>query len=256
MLPEEWHDSYDVRVNQRHLRPLITSPTDAIIRVASSTICGSDLYLYNKEIPGIAKGHAMDHEWITFIREQVISSLISCGACNYCSKGMFSCYGVLNLSEDMKELSHSHLKAGMSSRVPFADTNLFKISAEDYNTLDDTVGIWAAGPIGLMAVAFAKYREASKIIVVDCITSRLAFAKFKEFKDVVSKILKFFPDGLDVTINVVGFRNIFKLSSSSLSPSLFSSWKHKLKSVLSNETDHLMYLKRLLNVLKKEELLW
>ncbi|CAG8433027.1 8580_t:CDS:2 [Diversispora eburnea] len=127
-------------------------PTDAIIRVTSSTICGSDLYLYNKEIPGIVKGHVMGHEE----KKALLLSDIAC-------TGWYA------------------------------------------NELGEI-------PIGLMVLAFAKHREASKIIVVDCITSRLAFASkigteiinFKEVKDVklctkkggIVSIVGHFPIGI------------------------------------------------------------
>ncbi|CAG8705666.1 15271_t:CDS:2, partial [Racocetra fulgida] len=59
MMAVEWHGTADVRVNMKRPRPVITKPTDAIVRITATTICGSDLHLYHKAIPRVAKGDIM-----------------------------------------------------------------------------------------------------------------------------------------------------------------------------------------------------
>lgn len=66
MLALEWHGNKDVRVIQRP-RPLITEPTDVVVRVTSTTICGSDLHLYHNEMSGMQKGDIMGHEGMGII---------------------------------------------------------------------------------------------------------------------------------------------------------------------------------------------
>ncbi|CAG8446025.1 12680_t:CDS:10 [Acaulospora morrowiae] len=291
MMAVEWHGSTEIKVNYKRARPsLVVSSihaeqTDAIVHVIASTICGSDLHLYHKEIPGMRKGDIMGHEAIGIVHEVgervsavevgdrvVVSAVISCGSCEYCKKGLFSCCDNTNPSKEMEELygnriagifGYSHLTGGYDGcqaeyvRVPHANVNLLRLSAEEYKSLGkkslllsdvactgwhanelggvkngDVVGIWGAGPVGLMTAALALYRNASRVYVIDCIQARLDFARkigaevinFKE-KDVVGIVKKSVPGGFDVTIDAVGFRYTNK------------SWRHKLERAVFAETD-------------------
>jgi threonine dehydrogenase-like Zn-dependent dehydrogenase len=62
----EWCGAKEVRVVERP-RPMITDPNDVILRVTSTAICGSDLHLYHKEVPGMEKGDIMGHEFMGII---------------------------------------------------------------------------------------------------------------------------------------------------------------------------------------------
>ncbi|CAG8522863.1 9025_t:CDS:2, partial [Acaulospora colombiana] len=235
MMAVEWHGSTDIKVTHKRKRPSIIKQTDAIIRVTATTICGSDLHLYHKEFPGMQKGDVIGHEAIGIVHE------VGCQA-EYV-------------------------------RVPFADVNLLRLSSEDYKLLGrkslllsdvactgwhanelggikqgDVVGIWGAGPVGLMTAALALYRRASRVYVIDCIQARLAFARdigaevinFKE-KDVIGSVKKVAPGGFDVTVDAVGFRYTNK------------SWRHKLEKALFAETDCIDALDEAIKCTKKGE---
>ncbi|CAG8569781.1 2042_t:CDS:10 [Funneliformis mosseae] len=286
MIAVEWHGSNDIRINTKRQKPVLIQPTDAIVRITGTTICGSDLHLYHNEIPGMKKADIVGHEGMGIVGEKVanikpnnrvvISAMIACGQCEYCQKKLFSCCDVTNPSKEMDELSgnyqsfspsnfchrsniyngfsgyrtcgmfgYSHLTGGYDGiqaeyvRVPYADVNLLQVSEEDYQTLGeklvllsdvactgwhanelgevskgDIVGIWGCGPIGLSAIAWAKFRGASRIIAIDCVPQRLAKAhdfgaetiNFKEHKDIVAKMKFIVPGGLDVAIECAGFR--------------------------------------------------
>ncbi|CAI2163099.1 18093_t:CDS:10 [Funneliformis geosporum] len=299
MIAVEWHGNTDVRVNSKRKRPELTQPTDAIVRITGTTICGSDLHLYHNEIPGMERADVLGHEGVGVVVEVgekvanvkpnnrvVISAVIACGQCEYCQKKMFSCCDVTNPSKEMEELyghrtaglfGYSHLTGGYDGlqaeyvRVPYADVNLLPVSEEDYHALGeklvllsdvactgwhanelgevskgDIVGIWGCGPIGLSAIAWAKYRGASRIIGIDCITERLCKAhdlgaetiNFKEHKDIVAKIKVFVPGGLDVAIECAGFRYTKTI-------------KQQVEKTLFSETDNIDALSEAIRCVKK-----
>ncbi|CAG8627121.1 24882_t:CDS:2 [Gigaspora margarita] len=82
----EWHGTTDIRVNLKRPRPVIIKPNDAIVRITATTICESDLHLYHKEIPRVAKGDIMGHEGMGIIHEEK-ALLLSSVAC----KGLYAC---------------------------------------------------------------------------------------------------------------------------------------------------------------------
>src|SRR3954462_15726243 len=97
-----WHGNHDVRVDNVP-DPAIEHPTDAIIRVTSTGICGSDLHLYEVLGPFIDAGDILGHEPIGIVEEVgaevsqiapgdrvVVPFNVSCGACWMCSQGLMS----------------------------------------------------------------------------------------------------------------------------------------------------------------------
>ena len=97
-----WHGREDVRVDAVE-DPRIQEPTDAIVRVTSTAICGSDLHLYSKLWPVMRKGDILGHETMGIVEEVgaavehvapgdrvVIPFNISCGECFFCSRGLHS----------------------------------------------------------------------------------------------------------------------------------------------------------------------
>src|ERR1043166_6496909 len=97
-----WHGTRDVRVDKVQ-DPAIQNPTDAIIRVTTAAICGSDLHLFDGFMPGMEKGDILGHETMGIVVEigEAVSQLrkgdrvvipftISCGQCFFCSKGLFA----------------------------------------------------------------------------------------------------------------------------------------------------------------------
>jgi len=153
-----WHGSKDVRVEEVP-SPEILNPRDAIIRVSSTAICGSDLHLYNGAFPGMQAGDVLGHEFmgdvvavgsgVSNLREGdrvVVPCVISCGSCFFCKRTLFSCCDNSNPNAVATQdafgapmaglFGYSHLTGGYAGgqaelvRVPFADFGPVKVPAE------------------------------------------------------------------------------------------------------------------------------
>lgn len=68
MLALVWHGNKDVRVEEVPV-PAVTDPTDVVIKVTGTTVCGSDLHLYHREIPQLKKGDILGHEYMGVVDE-------------------------------------------------------------------------------------------------------------------------------------------------------------------------------------------
>ena len=96
-----WHGRHDVRV-ETVPDPEIVNPRDAILRVTSTAICGSDLHLYDGYIPTLRAGDVLGHEFMGEVVEVgakstlekgqrvVVPFTISCGDCFFCKKQQYS----------------------------------------------------------------------------------------------------------------------------------------------------------------------
>jgi len=165
MCAVEFHGTRDVRVNPNRPKPLVTEPTDVIVRMVCTTICGSDLHLYHNAVPGLEKGDILGHEGVGIVDSVgtsitkfkpgdrvVISAVIACGECEFCKKQEFSLCDRTNPSKDMEDMyghriaglfGYTHLTGGYDGtqaeflRVPIAEVNLLKIPPEldDYKAL-------------------------------------------------------------------------------------------------------------------------
>jgi threonine dehydrogenase-like Zn-dependent dehydrogenase len=161
-----WYGNRDIRVEEVP-DPIIQDPTDAIIRITSTAICGSDLHLVNGFVPHMEKGDILGHEPMGIVEEVgsnvrkirkgdrvVIPFNIACGECFFCEKQLTAACERANTHEG-RELSRaalghpggasfgfSHLTGGFPGgqaqylRVPFADVGAFKIES---NIEDDQV---------------------------------------------------------------------------------------------------------------------
>ena len=97
-----WHGRHDVRVDTVP-DPEIVNPRDAIIRITSTAICGSDLHLYDGYIPGMRAGDILGHENMGEVVEVgpksslkkgqkvVVPFTVSCGDCFFCKKQQYCC---------------------------------------------------------------------------------------------------------------------------------------------------------------------
>jgi len=149
-----WYGKHDVRMVEVD-KPQIAEPTDVVIKVTGSTVCGSDLHLYEGEILQLEKGDILGHEFcgvvesvgsavqkLTVGQRVVASFQIACGTCEYCKQGLSSMCDTTNNSSVMNEMyghrfaglfGYGHFSGGFAGgqseyvRVPFADTNLLKI---------------------------------------------------------------------------------------------------------------------------------
>ena len=96
-----WHGKHDVRCETVD-DPEIVNPRDAVIRITSTAICGSDLHLYDGFIPAMKPGDILGHEFMGEVVEVgprstlqvgqrvIVPFTISCGACYHCTKQQFS----------------------------------------------------------------------------------------------------------------------------------------------------------------------
>jgi threonine dehydrogenase-like Zn-dependent dehydrogenase len=144
-------------------RPTITDPTDVVLRVTSSAICGSDLHLYLRAMPGMKSGDVLGHEFMGVVEEVgdqvqrfrrgervLVAFDIACGGCFFCQHGYQSSCDRTNPSKVMEAMygqnvsgvyGYSHLTGGYQGgqaefvRVPLADANCLKVP-DGLNDLD------------------------------------------------------------------------------------------------------------------------
>jgi threonine dehydrogenase-like Zn-dependent dehydrogenase len=150
-----WYGKHDVRVDNVP-EPKIINPRDAIIKVTSTAICGSDLHLYDGVIPTMMKGDILGHEFMGEVVELgpevknlkigdrvVIPFTIACGGCFFCKKQLWSLCDNSNPNAALAEevygqsgsglFGYSHLFGGYAGgqaeyvRVPFADVGPYKV---------------------------------------------------------------------------------------------------------------------------------
>ncbi|MCU1402370.1 MAG: alcohol dehydrogenase [Microbacteriaceae bacterium] len=195
--------------------PVILQPTDVIVKMDVTTICGTDLHILKGDVPAVTPGRILGHEGVGTITEvgsavtgltvgdQVILSCISaCGHCDFCKQGVFShCLG----AEGASGIGwiFGHLIDGTQAefvRVPYAETSVYLLPAgvtpEQGALLSDilptgheigvkygqvkagdVVAVVGTGPVGLAVIATAGLYGASRIIAVDIDSNRVAQAK-------------------------------------------------------------------------------
>jgi threonine dehydrogenase-like Zn-dependent dehydrogenase len=207
-----WYGKNDVRV-ENVPDPELKSPKDAIIKITSTAICGSDLHLYDGYNPTMQKGDILGHEpmgevvevgsEVTNIKpgdKVVVPFVIACGECFFCQKEMYSLCDNTNPNAALAQAAmghspaglfgYSHLTGGFSGgqaeylRVPFANVGPFRvpdgIPDEKVLFLSDifptAVAIWGAGPVGLLAVKCAWMLGAGRVIMIDRVPERLEMA--------------------------------------------------------------------------------
>jgi len=189
--------------------PHIGHPTDAIVKITKTTICGTDLHILKGDVASCEPGRILGHEGVGVIEEigpgvtsfskgdpVLISCISSCGKCENCRRGMYShCdTGGWILGNKIDGTQAEYV------RVPHADTSLYKIPVgadqEALVMLSDilptgfecgvlngkvrpgsTVAIVGAGPIGLAALLTAQFYCPAEIIMIDLDENRLATAK-------------------------------------------------------------------------------
>ena len=150
-----WYSKHDVRIEEVS-DPKILNRRDAIVKITSTAICGSDLHLYNGYIPTMEKGDILGHEFMGEVVEigsevknlstgdRVVASFpISCGNCFFCQKQMFSLCENSNPNAPIAQklfghspagiYGYSHMLGGFAggqaeyARVPYADVGTIKI---------------------------------------------------------------------------------------------------------------------------------
>ena len=190
-------------------RPAIQNPTDAIVRITTSTICGTDLHILKGDLPSVTPGRILGHEGIGVVTEVgtavtafhqgdrvIISCVTACGKCDYCRKGMYShCRDGGWILGNTIDGTQAELV-----RIPHADMSLYHFPAGgDEEALvmlsdilptgfecgvlngqvkpGDTVAIVGAGPIGLAVLLTAQFYSPAAILMIDLDDNRLRVAK-------------------------------------------------------------------------------
>ena len=190
-------------------KPVLRKPTDAIVRIVKTTICGTDLHIIKGDVPACQSGTILGHEGIGIVEEVgegvsnfkkgdkvLISCVCACGKCYYCKKGIYA------HCEDEGGWIFGHLIDGMQAeylRVPHADNTLYHtpedLSDEALVMLSDilptgyeigvlkgkvepgcSVAIIGSGPVGLAALLTAQFYSPAKLIMVDLDDNRLKTA--------------------------------------------------------------------------------
>ncbi len=190
--------------------PTVIEPTDAVVRIDTSTICGTDLHILKGNVPETTPGTILGHEAIGTVQEVgpsvttvapgdrvLLSCVTSCGRCRFCKQGRYGqCIGGGGWI-------FGHLIDGLQAeyaRVPFADNSVYKIPEQlsDEQVLfladilptsfevgvlngmvspGDVVAIVGAGPIGLAAILTARLYSPGNIVAIDLADNRLDSAK-------------------------------------------------------------------------------
>ncbi|HZF65766.1 MAG TPA: zinc-dependent alcohol dehydrogenase [Flavisolibacter sp.] len=256
MLAMNYRGPQRVRIDSKPM-PEIKHPQDAIIRVTRSCICGSDLHLYNGNVPDTRVGMTFGHEFIGIVEEigsevqklkvgdhVLVPFNIACGTCAFCKQGLFgNCHESNSQATAVGAIyGYSHTGGGYDGgqaeyvRVPYADVGPTKIpegmDPDDAVMLTDvvptgyqaaemggiqkgdTVVVFGAGPVGIMAARCAWLFGAGRVIVIDHIEYRLEFVRnyakceaynFESLGDPVLFLKKTTDSlGADVCIDAVG----------------------------------------------------
>src|SRR3954454_7982074 len=119
-----WYGKHDMRVEQVP-DPKILNQRDAIVKITSTAICGSDLHLYNGFMPTMQKGDILGHEFMGEVVEVgpqvgnlkvgdrvVVPFAIACGRCESCQNSLFSCCENSNPNAYMPEKLMGHATCG------------------------------------------------------------------------------------------------------------------------------------------------
>lgn len=190
-----WHGKEDVRC-ETVPDPKIEEPRDAILKVTSCAICGSDLHLYDHFMIGMKKGDVIGHEFMGEVVEVgpgvdgsikvgervVVPFTIICGECEQCQRGNFSLCERTNRNKDAADKVFGHSPAGLFGythltggywggqaeyvRVPFADTTHIKVP----ETLTDEQVLFLGDifPTGWQAAAQAEITPTDNVAVWGC----------------------------------------------------------------------------------------
>lgn len=189
-----WYGRHDVRV-ETVADPVLINPRDAIVRVTSTAICGSDLHLYNGVIPSMHAGDILGHEFMGEVVDVgsgvanlqvgdrvVVPFTIACGSCPPCLKGLWSLCDNSNPNASMLEqlygasgsglFGYSHLYGGYAGgqaefvRVPFADIGPHKIPA--HLSDDQVLFLTDIFPTGYMAAENCGITPGAVVAVWGC----------------------------------------------------------------------------------------
>jgi alcohol dehydrogenase len=238
--------------------PKMIDDTDAIVRIDTVTICGTDLHILKGDVPAVTPGRILGHEAVGTVLETgpsvrtvregdrvLLSCISACGSCRFCRAGHpGQCLGGGGWI-------FGHLIDGVQAeyaRVPFADTSTYKLPDElpdeqavyladilptgyEVGVLNghvqpgDTVAVVGAGPIGLAAILGAKLYSPAQIVAIDPVPARRQWATTFGATAAVApeeaaEVLKGLTEGLgaDVAIEAVGIPATFEQCTELIRP--------------------------------------
>ncbi|HEY6002790.1 MAG TPA: zinc-dependent alcohol dehydrogenase family protein [Anaeromyxobacter sp.] len=190
-------------------KPTIQEATDAIVKIAKTTICGTDLHILKGDVATVTDGRILGHEGVGVVEDAgegvstfkrgdrvLVSCITSCGRCDACKKGMYShCAKGGWILGNTIDGTQAELV-----RIPFADTSLHRVPAgADEGALvmlsdilptgfecgvlngevkpGDTIAIVGAGPVGLAALLTAQFYSPAEIVLIDTDENRLSVSR-------------------------------------------------------------------------------
>jgi len=189
-----WHGKHDVRVEDVP-KPRVVNPRDAIIEVTATAICGSDLHLYNDNVPTMREGDVLGHEPMGEVVELgsdvenlevgdrvVVPFTISCGSCWFCEQELYSLCDNSNPNAEVARTAMGHSPAGLFGyshmmggyaggqaeylRVPYADVGPIKIESD--LTDEEVLFLSDVFPTGYMAAENAGIEAEDTVAVWGC----------------------------------------------------------------------------------------
>ncbi len=238
--------------------PVIDKPTDALVKIIKTTICGTDLGILHGKTPSVKPGTTLGHEGIGVIEEVgssvtkfkkgdhvIISCITSDGSCEYCKKQMYG------HCEDGGWILGNLINGTQAEyvRIPHADNSLYAVpkgideealvmlsdilpTGHEMGVINgtvkpgDTIAIIGAGPIGMSALLTVQFYSPAKIYMIDLDANRLKLAKElgatkiinSGDEDAVKKIMSETKDGVDVAIEAVGAAATFEICQKIVRP--------------------------------------
>ncbi len=230
-----WHGKQDIRV-ENVPEPKILNKRDAIVRVTSTAICGSDLHLYNGLIPTMVSGDILGHEFMGEVVDVgpevknlrtgdrvVVPFPIACGACSACKSSMYSLCENSNPNAWMAEkfmghspagiFGYSHMLGGYAggqaeyARVPFADVGALKVPAG----MRDEQALFLSDifPTGYMGAEMCGIQQGDTVAVWGCgPVGQFAIASAKLLGAERIVAIDRFPERLAMAANKAGATDI------------------------------------------------
>ena len=182
-----WHGIGDIRLDKVH-DPKLREPTDAIVRLTASAICGTDLHFVRGTVPGLKPGTILGHEGVGVVEEVgkdvrnlkagdrvVIPSTIGCGGCAYCRSGYFAQCDVSNPNGPLAGTAFFGGPAttgpfdGLQAeyaRIPYAHVGLVKLPAEVSD--DQAILLSDIFPTAYFGAELAEIKDGNTVAVFGC----------------------------------------------------------------------------------------
>ncbi|WP_420137386.1 zinc-dependent alcohol dehydrogenase [Sphingomonas sp.] len=182
-----FHGLGDIRIDDVP-EPVIEAPTDAIVRLTASAICGTDLHFVRGTVSGLQKGQTLGHEGVGIVESVgpevtdiqigdrvIIPSTVGCGACQYCRRGFWAQCDVANPNGKLAGTVYygaTQENGGLKglqaekARVPFADANLVRVPEEISD--DQAILMSDILPTGWFGADLAEIEAGDNVLIFGC----------------------------------------------------------------------------------------